>query len=159
MPRWEPMSLEERFWSKVNKNGDGGCWIWLGATNTFGYGKFELDYKMVSAHRLSFELFNGPIPKGKNICHTCDRRNCINPDHLYAGTQKQNMLDMLRGGRHSNGSKCRLTRPEVIEIRLSAATGIPFDILCERFNRDLVTISRIVNRHSYSKWDSPASAG
>ena len=150
------MTLEERFWSKVNKNGEGGCWIWTSATNTDGYGKFELDYKMIAAHRLSFELFNGPIPRGKYICHRCNRRNCVNPDHIYAGTQRQNVDDMLRDDRHSNGAKRRLTGQEVAEIRSSAASGIPFKVLCEQFDRTFLTISRIVNGHAYSKWDSPA---
>ena len=106
------MTLEERFWSKVNKDGEGGCWIWTSATNTDGYGKFELDYKMIAAHRLSFELFNGPIPRGKYICHRCNRRNCVNPDHLYAGTSSENCYDAVRRGRHKSNNLIGIKNPK-----------------------------------------------
>ena len=138
-----------RFWNKVEKDGPGGCWIWSSATNTFGYGKFELDYKMVSAHRIAYELAKGPIPKGKYICHTCDNRRCVNPEHLYPGTAFQNAQDRINRGHQSNGSKRRLTKTQVVELRLLASAGVPFENLCKRFDRELKTISCIVNGHSY----------
>lgn len=83
---------EVRFWRYVIKQPD-GCWlftkVWAG-----GYGYFKRStWRPVRAHRFSWELHNGPIPKGLYILHKCDKPACVNPDHLYAGTQKDNMRD------------------------------------------------------------------
>ena len=98
-------TIEERLWSRVEKT-ESGCWLWTGYTCDTGYGKINLGGKngrIVYTHRLAYELFHGPIPDGHSVCHTCDVRNCINPSHLFAGTQQQNMDDMVSKGRHKNG--------------------------------------------------------
>lgn len=78
---------------------DTGCWEWIGSTVT-GYGKFRDDRKMVLAHRMSFLVFNGDIPMNMQICHKCDNRKCINPDHLFIGTQLDNIRDCVAKGRN-----------------------------------------------------------
>lgn len=82
-----------------------GCWIWQGAKDSKGYGRITVNYRIFGAHRLSFELFKGSIEKNKNICHTCDNPSCIKPDHLWIGTQKENMQDKMKKGRHVSRSK------------------------------------------------------
>ena len=73
---------------------DNGCWIWVQSLRN-GYGQFNDKGKVLYAHRTSYEVFNGPIPAGKLVCHKCHNRKCVNPNHLYAGDKKTNAQDML----------------------------------------------------------------
>lgn len=95
-------SLEERFWSKVDRGAPDDCWPWLRAISQDGYGRFVVSLdpqRVVGAHRVAFELTAGAIPHGMNVLHHCDNPRCVNPAHLYAGTQAQNVADMMRRGR------------------------------------------------------------
>ncbi len=88
---------ETRFWKYVIKTED--CWLWIGAKSNHGYGSFGDGKKVVCAHRFSYELFKGEIPKGLLVCHSCDNRVCVNPKHLWLGKYKDNTQDMLLKGR------------------------------------------------------------
>lgn len=93
----------ERFWSKVGKTGTveyPNCWIWMAYRNKKGYGRFRVQNKMWLAHRVSWSLSNGEIPKGKQILHKCDNPPCVNPDHLKLGTSVDNMRDRDQRRRH-----------------------------------------------------------
>ena len=91
-------ATQKRFFSKVNKTES--CWLWVGAQNGKGYGRFGVNRKVVSAHRYSYETFNGPITDGMIVCHTCDVRHCVNPEHLWLGTVADNNKDMFDKGRN-----------------------------------------------------------
>jgi len=112
-----PISYENR---EINAN---GCWIWKGQPS-FKYGSLSTNGKPKSAHRASFELFNGHIPKGKVLLHACDTPACFNPEHLILGTQKDNMDDMRAKGRQKckigeDSRASKLTNAKVREIRNS----------------------------------------
>ena len=87
----------KRFWDKVDKSGD--CWMWTASVRGHGYGAFFYKGKVQRANRVSWELENGPIPSGMVIMHTCDNPLCVNPRHLSAGTQKENVQDSISKGR------------------------------------------------------------
>lgn len=103
--------IEDRFWSRVQKTES--CWLWTGAQNGVGYGSLGRQPKdkggrTIYAHRLSWELHNGPIPPGLFVCHNCpggDNRLCVRPDHLFLGTLAENQMDMVRKGRSVKGRK------------------------------------------------------
>lgn len=94
-----PAKELERFWSKVEKSSD--CWIWTAGLNSVGYGKIRLGGRHVYAHRVSYSLTYGTIPPGMVIDHMCHNSVCVNPAHLQAVTQKQNMENRAGPARHS----------------------------------------------------------
>lgn len=120
------------FWEKVEKR-DGGCWLWIGAgTGARGhaYGAFKPEGKSgprYGAHRVSWVWANGrQIPDGMMVCHRCDAPKCVNPDHLFLGTSKQNSEDMVVKKRQASGVRqggAKLTEEKVIEIRQKRAAG------------------------------------
>jgi hypothetical protein len=89
---------EQRFWPRVRKST--GCWEWTGGRyKSGGYGQFKASVGQVRAHRFSWELHNGPIPDGMWVLHRCDNPPCVRPEHLYLGTVRENVRDMIERGR------------------------------------------------------------
>ena len=123
----KPRSIEERLFSKVNKTAD--CWIWTGSKDRKGYGRLmvkEGDRNVPRlAHRISYTCLVGPIPEGLFVCHRCDNPACVNPAHLWLGSNRDNAYDMIQkgrwkqpptmSGRHNPNAK--LTPEAVEEIR------------------------------------------
>lgn len=123
---------EVRFSNKYEINEVTDCWEWTASTNNIGYGMFRWETGIMrTAHRVSYELFKGMIPKGKIVCHTCDNPKCVNPDHLWIGTNKDNYEDMKRKGRD------RLFRPgskQPIGICKHCGTNMPVNMLARYHN-------------------------
>lgn len=111
MPKGVREPAETRFWRFVDKSGE--CWEWVGARNKAGYGHFAMgaEGQVVLAHRASYELEHGTIPKGMFVCHHCDNPSCVRPDHLFAGTRSDNMRDAQQKGRVDMSYVASFPRP------------------------------------------------
>lgn len=127
-------STTESFWKRLTKT-DSGCWEFSGCKSSDGYGRLIFQGRKLSAHRLAYELTEGAIPDGMAICHKCDNPPCCNPDHLFLGTQADNVADRVAKGREGyrkgeKNGRAKLTDALVIDIRqkLSAGTRTKADI-------------------------------
>lgn len=98
-----PELFAVRFWEKVNKTA--GCWIWEGALGRKGYGRFVTSSGLVGAHRVAYQLANGPFDLAMFVCHSCDNPKCVNPAHLFLGSNHDNMVDMIAKKRNVNQQK------------------------------------------------------
>ncbi len=115
------LTAAQAFFTKVNKDGPGGCWIFTGSIKPRnGYGHIRVAGRDHNAHRWSWAHAYGPIPAGKEIAHKCDVPACVNPEHLFVASHHENMLDAMVKRRHAHGERSRhakLTEAQVIEIR------------------------------------------
>lgn len=164
-------NLEERFWEKVDKRGPipehrpylGRCWTWTAGTNNKGYGyigKGAPSRKMLQAHRLSYELHNGPIAVGEGyhgtcVLHECDNPSCVNPVHLFLGTVQDNMRDRDEKGRQAGRERhgnSKLTEGKASEIRSHYVRGsrtYGMNALARKHGVGSSTIWRIVHGESW----------
>jgi predicted XRE-type DNA-binding protein len=155
-------TIEERFWRKVKKEKDDECWEWIGGKNSSKYGILLLTNKRTSilAHRFSYELHKGKIPKGKGyhgmcVCHSCDNPSCVNPNHLWLGTNIENMRDKETKGRGrgfchqdhhgENHPQVKLTWKIVEEIREMHKNGFLQKEIAKKFNISNSGISKIIS--------------
>lgn len=138
---------QERFWNKVQINYETGCWEWTSSKNPKGYGQFWLTGGGRSlAHRYSYRFFFGEIQDGLLVCHTCDNTSCVRPDHLFIGTQMDNMHDASVKNRVEKGEErpdAKLTPEDVYEIRTMIASGIGQRAIASRFGVCQQLISHI----------------
>ena len=138
----------ERFQQRV-KVLENGCWEWLGTINQDGYGIFHYKGKSTKAHRMSVFFKDGVLPEGVMICHTCDWRRCVNPDHLYIGDQESNMADMVRKGRQKKGielKNAKVVPEDVQKIRIDPRSSRALEKV---YGVSRETINRIKSRKYY----------
>lgn len=141
------MSLARYFDKHWKLNPDNGCHEWLLHLTKDGYGRIRIGSQKVTAHRMMFEIANGPIPEGLQVCHRCDNRKCVNVDHLFLGTNFENHQDAKRKGRKAFGERQglrKLTEGEVISIRERYKIGIKQSELASMFKVSQPVISQIV---------------
>ena len=141
-----------RFWNKVDVLEPDQCWLWKGALGRKGYGSFNVSraFGTKIAHRVSYLIANGELDKDLLVCHSCDTPSCVNPNHLWQGTAKQNSEDMVAKGRSCKGSRqgsTTLSEKDVIAIRSCLGTGrFQQEELSKKFMVSQQTISRINNQ-------------
>lgn len=135
-----------------------GCWEWAGCVQGNGYSRVRLNGRTEYGHRVSYRAFKGEIPDGFDVCHTCDNRRCVNPDHLFLGTRKENMQDCAEKGRTTKGrsfgegeqAACsKLTESEVLMARTLAAEGEKPRVIAEQFGVHRDTIRHIIKRKTW----------
>ncbi len=155
-----PSRLEaERFWSKVSPEPNTGCWLWVGSVSWQGYGRAWLGGRCVLAHRASWAESFGPIPCGLHALHRCDNPPCVNPAHLFLGTNAENVADRDRKGRGARGASVsnrgerngshKLTREAVREIR--ASVGATQDALARRYGVTQAVVWRVLRGISWKE--------
>jgi hypothetical protein len=106
--------LHKRFESKYVRLAKGECWNWLASCSEYGYGQFMFNAKPMGAHRMGWAIHHQKMPGKMDVCHSCDNPQCVNPNHLWLGTRKQNHRDMIKKGRHS-AQKARALLKRVLE--------------------------------------------
>lgn len=157
-PQLTPQDIE-RFWSKVNKapgqGATGECWEWQLSCCNKGYGKFNIVGRILKAHRVSYFLHYKEWPFNLLICHHCDNPPCCNPDHLFKGTNDENMADMMKKNRHASltgttNPAAKITESDVMEIRRRYDAG-EFAPLkwADEFNVTNATIGQIIRNQSW----------
>ncbi len=143
--------IDERFWAKVHIDSS-ACWEWTAGRVTDGYGCFWVDGRNIRANRMSWQMFYGEIPPGIFVLHRCDNPACVRPDHLFLGTNADNMRDCAQKGRIANGERqglARLTHDQVKKIRELLAAGQGLTSLAREFR---VTPQQIYNIKHKKSW-------
>lgn len=152
----QTIPIEQRLYNHIEINQETGCWEWTG-TKRNGYGRLIVGSRTdgtrhsVSAHRLSYELFCGPIPDGMEVCHKCDNRCCINPDHLFVGTHQDNIDDRELKGRNvvykgEDQVNSKLTEQDVIDARKERINNkTPYKVLADKYGVCKKTIMNAIN--------------
>lgn len=171
-------TAEERFWEKVQKADGDACWEWTACLFTdSGYGCFSYERKLQGAHRVSWQLANGPIPDGLWVLHECDNRKCVRPDHLFLGTPTDNARDMVQKGRgvpptgdrhwarvrrgENVGAKnpnARLDEAAAAAIKSALTVGVPVGPLAQQHGVTASAISLILSGQNWPHVPWPEGA-
>jgi len=160
MKPYGSISVEDRFWSHVEKSN--GCWIWRASLYSNGYGDTKLSpfgRRSGLAHRVSWEFTYGEIPEGLNVCHSCDNPSCVRPDHLFVATQKENVRDMMVKGRMviadhrgEKNTKSKLKTEDVIYLRSLGSGRLPYGSIKQLSRKLGVTKETLRNARKSLTW-------
>lgn len=147
-----------RFWSKVGKGAPTDCWPWLASVGTSGYGQFTIGGRTIGAHVFAFVASRGAL-NGRSVLHSCDNTKCVNPEHLFSGTQTDNMRDAARKRRLSAArpGAQKVTPEQVVEMRRLVAAGWKRIRVAEHFNVTPAYITQIMSGRT-RVFDAPMSA-
>lgn len=141
-----PAATVKRFEAKFTKSAEDECWLWRGAIKGNGYGNFHDGTTTRMVHRLSWQIYCGPIPDGLCVCHVCDVRSCVNPAHLFVGTHKDNGRDMAIKERSRT---TKLTASDITAIRARRNAGETLSKIGNAYGVSLQAIWVIVQRKTW----------
>jgi len=146
-------SVVDRFWAKVDKSGGSdACWLWIASRDSNGYGAFKVNGKKINAHRYSLSLQLGRMPNGL-ACHSCDNRQCVNPQHLHEGTHQSNMDECRERGRTCKGVPntytAKLSAVEITAIDQMYRSGKNHREIAEMFDISRNQVGRILRREQW----------
>lgn len=140
----------DKFWNLVVKTEQ--CWEWTGSTNRYGYGRYWYQEHEHPAHRLAYELTYGPVPSNLLVCHRCDNRRCVRPDHLFLGTTADNTRDRHQKQRDARGERvntAKLTATQVLAIRRLYTEGTTIANLARQYGVSDSAIEFIIHRRNW----------
>jgi hypothetical protein len=147
-------SYTEKFWEKVKLSGLDDCWMWQATKDGNGYGMMKTNGRHERAHRVSHTLLKGTIPNGLFVCHTCDTPGCVNPAHLFLGTNDDNMKDMVAKGRSDKERRyCILSRDQakaVYDVRYSVSATA----LAKEYNVSVPTVYAIWCQRNWKEFSA-----
>jgi len=151
--------IVKRFWGYVNKTSS--CWLWTAGCFQNGYGQFRVGKKKVKAHRFSYQLANGAILPGISVCHTCDNRKCVNPQHLFLSTAKGNAQDREAKKRHPhlngydksgrNNPSAKLNESDVNKIRSMRKNNLSYQKIADKYGISKSQVGNIIRGESWQK--------
>lgn len=147
-------TLIKRFMDKVQPEPMSGCWLWVGSYNNRGYGILSINNSTKKAHRVSWDLFRTGSIHGFFVCHKCDVRGCVNPDHLFSGTAKDNKMDQMAKGRFTpflgdGHASSKMTEELVIKVRKMARIGFTHSELAALYGVHKGTISKAITGETW----------
>lgn len=136
-----------RFWTNVDiPEEDNDCWLWTGFKNKNGYGKIYLIAEKEYVHRIAYVIQYKDIPHGIKVLHKCDNPLCVNPNHLFLGTQQDNLKDMREKGR---GKDYIFTDEAILDIRNQGILGVPQRVIAAEYNISQRLVNKIINKISH----------
>jgi hypothetical protein len=140
-------SIKDSIEAKSIPEPNSGCWLWVGAVDKNGYGLVQVSGKLRRAHRVSYEVEHGIALKPESyVCHSCDNPGCVNPKHLWIGTNSDNQIDAAIKGRHAHQ---KLSVQQVTEIRAKYLAGVMPTKIAKEYG---VTCGYVRNLHTRYKW-------
>jgi len=143
----------KRFMQYVERYSPEDCWLWIGCANERGYGWFHAaSSSEKNTHRLIWEHVHGPIAEGQSILHKCDISGCVNPSHLFIGTQSDNMIDAVRKGHRPT----KLSVEQVVEIKKLLSQGLKHRVIAEKFGVSRGTVSLIHQGRNWTHVNQPS---
>lgn len=145
-------TISDIFWQHVTKEDADKCWLFRGTLWPHGYGQMKYRRKKYFAHRVSYEIHYGPLARDQRVLHKCDVPQCCNPNHLFAGTQADNVADMIQKGRNRVGEahpNAKTSAAEVIKMRELASSGMTVSEISKLLGTKRTQVSDIVSRRRW----------
>lgn len=148
----------KRFWAKVDIRSADECWEWQGPISSCGYGNFSVggklspDYRQWPAHRYAWTITYGAVPAELNVCHKCDNRRCVNPNHLFLGTDVDNMNDKVAKGRQAKGDSSGLSKlleRDIATVIEMYNGGMLQREIGENFGVSQAVVSSVIRGHTW----------